>query len=145
MRAIKVFTAVLAALSLTSLAALGPADDVKVRYGALSAAVAAKDATKVASFYAADATFKVETPGGQDQVTGLESILEMWQKAMTDGAMSFDAIVTDAAAKGDVVTEKGTFAMKKKDGSAFLKGTYSGVWRREKGILKLTRHHLVGK
>jgi ketosteroid isomerase-like protein len=125
--------------------AAGPVEDVKARYGALSAAVAAKDLAKVGSLYSADATLQVQTPNGADKVTGLESILEMWQKAITDGAIGFDAVVADADLKGDVVTEKGTFAMKKKDGSIFLKGAYTSTWRREKGVLKLTSHRLVGQ
>ena len=131
--------------SAVAVRAAGPVEDVKARYAELSSAVAAKDLAKVASIYSAEATFQVETPGGKDRVSGLESIKEMWQRAIRDGAVSFDAAVTEAAAKEDVLTEKGTFVMKKKDGSAFLKGTYSAGWRREKGIWKVTSHQLVGK
>jgi hypothetical protein len=87
----------------------------------------------------------VETPNGGDRVKGLESILEMWQNPISGGAASFDAVITDATEKGDVVTERGTFAMKKKDGSVFLRGSYTASWRREKGVLKLTNHQLVAQ
>ncbi len=125
--------------------AAGPAEEVRVRYLVLSAGVAAQDVSKVASLYSGDATFQIETPNSRDRVTGLESIMEMWQGAIRGGAVSFDATVTEAIVKGDVLTEKGTFVMKKKDGALFLKGTHSGTWRREKGVWKVTSHHLVGQ
>lgn len=125
--------------------AAGPAEDVKARYGVLSAAVAAKDLAKVASLYSAGATFQIETPNSRDRVTGRESIMEMWQGAIQGGAVGFEATVTEATTMADVLTEKGTFVMKKKDGTLFLKGAHSGTWRREAGVWKITSHRLVGQ
>lgn len=123
----------------------GPAEDVKARYSVLSAAVAAKDMTKLASVYTADATLEVVTPESRDRVKGLESVIEMWAGAIRSGALTFEVSVANASVKESTLTEKGTFALKKKDGSLFLKGEYASTWRLEKATWKLTSHQLTGR
>lgn len=137
--------ALAAVMMSVSLALAGPKEEIEARYKEVSAALGAKALARIAAVYVADATFKMKTPTGSDQVRGAESVAGMWQSPIGAGAVSFDVTIATIDVKGDALTESGTFVMKKKDASVFAKGTYSASWRRESKVWKIVSHDLVAE
>jgi ketosteroid isomerase-like protein len=116
---------------------------LRPRYAAISAAVAKGDLAAVTAVYAADATFEIRTPQGQDRVKGADAIASQWQNAISGGAVTFDVTITDAKLDGDVIVEQGSFVMKKKDATVFASGTYTSEWNRAGTVWKLARHAIM--
>jgi ketosteroid isomerase-like protein len=139
-----VIVGILTTLAMPVLAAQTPAAaQTQPRYAALSAAVASGKAADVTAFYADEASFELRTPGGYDRVRGADSIGGLWQKAMSDGAVGFDVTIAEATTEAGAIVDKGTFVMRRKDGTVFVKGTCTAEWRKVGADWKLVRHIVV--
>lgn len=112
-----------------ALSAQGPGAVVRGRNAEIAAAIKKGDAKAIAAVYAADAD--ITQPG--DHVRMRDGIQRMWQDQIARGLAACELTTTDADMAGDVITEKGAFVMKGKDGAVLSKGTYTNTWVREAG------------
>jgi uncharacterized protein (TIGR02246 family) len=105
-----------------------------------SAAAAAKDAEKFASFYTEDATLMF---GNAPDVKGAAAIREAAGGMMQDAnfALSFEPTAVQVARSGDLAYELGTYSMTmtnpKTKKPSTEKGNYVVVWKKQAGKWKV--------
>src|SRR5688572_10289078 len=103
-----------------------------------SAATTAGNAAKVASFYAADATFM---PPNEASLRGPKAIQGWFQKSMDAGAVKLTLSPTESRISGDLAFEVGTYAfsLTPKTGQPINdKGKYVIVLRKDGAAWKIS-------
>src|SRR5688572_22887145 len=101
-------------------------------------AVKAKDAPKLATFYAEDATL---LPPGSPMIRGRSNILEFWRGFLAAGASDPKLTIVSVEHSGDLASEIGTYEARVPDPVTGTVGPASGkylvVWKRSGGGIKM--------
>ncbi len=119
----------LLALGVSTLAAAGPADDVRCRETAFSQSAEQRDAEKFSSFIDADARFV-----GNSVYRGVEQIVTSWQIFFTDDgpAIRWRPQFVEVLEEGRLAFTRGPFRLTSvdDDGNPVESwGTFNSVWR----------------
>ena len=94
-------------------------------------AAKAKNASKLASFYTADATL---LPPGSPMITGSSNIRGFWQSFLDAGAADPNLRTVSVESSGELAYEIGTFDAimpRPGGGTARSSGKYLAVWKRQ--------------
>jgi uncharacterized protein (TIGR02246 family) len=101
-------------------------------------AARAKNASKLASFYAADATLM---PPGSPMIKGSTKIQGFWQSFLDAGATDPTLRIVSVESSGDFAYEIGTWEAtmpKREGGTGRVSGKYLVVWKRQNdGSIKM--------
>ena len=104
-----------------------------------------KDASKLASFYTADATL---LPPGSPMIKGQSNIQRFWQTFMEAGAGDPKLRTVSVESSGDLAYEIGTFEAtmpKPEGGTGRSSGKYLVVWKRQNdGNIKIVADMFSG-
>ncbi len=119
----------LLALGVSTLAAAGPADDVRCRETAFSQSAEQRDAEKFSSFIDADARFV-----GNSVQRGVEQIVAAWQVFFADDgpAIRWRPQFVEVLEEGRLALTRGPFRLTSVDddgNSVETWGTFNSVWR----------------
>ena len=119
--------------------AAGPSAEFDAAVKAMSkdftAALSAKDAAKVGSYYAKDA---IAFPPNADMVQGRDAIQAYW-KGLIDAGMAAQLEVVEAEDDGNLGAEVGKYRIVTADGKTVDQGKYVVVWKKQDGAWKLYR------